>query len=84
MPLSVIALAALHHFLASGHPRYDLELYFSRAVLRMLVVLVGIGPAAILALLGLWRARRENNPGAAAHACALLLSLLHCVNTYLL
>lgn len=84
LPLSVIALAALHHFLASSHPRYDLELYFSRAVLRMLVVFVCTGPAAILALLGLWRARRENNPGAAAHARALLLSLLHCVNTCLL
>ena len=52
--------------------------------LRMLPVFVCTGPAAILALLGLWRARRENNPGAAAHACALRLSLLHCVNTCLL
>lgn len=83
-PLSIIALAALHHFLASGHPRYDLELYFSRAVLRMLVVLVGIGPAVILTLLGLWRARRENNAGAAAHARALLLTLLYGADACLL
>lgn len=84
LPLSIIALAVLHHFLASSHPYYDSERYLSRAALRMLPVFVCTGPAAILALLGLWRARRENNPGAAAHACALLLSLLHCVNTCLL
>lgn len=84
LPLSIIALAALHHFLAPSQPRYALEIGLFPEDLRMLAVFVCIGPAAILALLGLWRARRENHPGAAAHACALLLSLLHCVNIYLL
>lgn len=68
LPLSIIALA----------------FGLSPDDLRMLPVFVCTGPAAILALLGLWRARRENNAGATAHACALLLSLLHCVNIYLL
>lgn len=84
LPLSIIALVALHHLLTFSYPYYDSESYLSRAVLLMLVVLVCVGPSAIPALLGLWRARRENNTGAAAHARALLLSLLYCVNACLL
>lgn len=56
----------------------------SRMTLRMPEVLVCFGPACILALWGLWSARREDNVGAAAHARALLLSLLYGVDACLL
>ena len=52
--------------------------------LRMPVVLGCFGPAFILALWGLRIARRENHVGAAAHARALLLSLLYGVDACLL
>lgn len=56
----------------------------SHVTLRMPVVLVCFGPAFLLALWGLRIARRENHAGAAAHACALLLSLLYGVDACLL
>lgn len=84
LPLSIIALVALHYFPASSPPRYALEIGHSCEALRTAAVFVCVSPSAIPALLGLWRARRENNTGAAAHARALLLSLLYCVNACLL
>lgn len=84
LPLSIIALAALHHFLTSSHPRYDLEIGLSPENLRMLVVLVCFGPAFIPALWGLRIALRENHSGAAAHARALLPSLLYGADACLL
>lgn len=84
LPLSVIALAVLHYLQPLSHPYYDSERYLSRAALRMLPVFVCTGPAAILTLLGLCRARRENNAGAAAHARVLLLTLLYGADACLL
>lgn len=84
LPLSIIALVVLHYLQTSSPPYYDAERYLSRAALRMLMVLVGIGPAVTLPLLALWRARRENNAGAAAHARALLLTLLYGADACLL
>lgn len=54
----------------------------SRVTPQMLPVC--FGPAIILALWGLWSARREDNAGAAAHARALLTSLLYGVDACLL
>lgn len=51
---------------------------------RMLTVLVCFGPAVILALLGMWSARRAGNAGGTAHAGILLVSLLYGVGASLL
>lgn len=55
----------------------------SRVTPQMLLP-VCFGPACLVALWGLWSARREDNAGAAAHARALLISLLYGVDACLL
>lgn len=82
--LTVMTLAALHSLPASSHPRFAANIDLSRATLRMLLVPVCFGPAFILTLLGLWSSCRENHADAAAHARALLASLLYGVDACLL
>lgn len=85
LPLLTFAvLLALHSLPASAHARLAANIDISRVTLRMLVVLVCFGPAFILALWGLRSARRENHADAAAHASALLTSLLYGADACLL